>query len=753
MKYRSTINKWNAILWHFIYLIQLYLSKWKSRYGVPITCLFAAIIIILSFLVAPIIQKTIEPFFQPTEKFSSLQTFFTTLGGALIGATAIAFSLIMFAMQVNVERMPHGLFRKFSTDGRLLGSFTVSFLLAIFITTMSLIPNTSWVTIALLISCWSTVIILVLFIIAYRRALQLISPTEQLQLILNDVNRNFKAWDRRAKRAVPLLKKIGQDEQNTPTGSSHDLPRIAYFQFNPNWTTVANQGILHAISFARRYAEQGDHEISCAALHTVVEINAAYIKTKEKTFFSNHLMFDNPLSHDGFINKTLEHLRQTVQIGISRGDEQQIEHSTRTLAQLCILYLNINYSSETGQSSTFTDLASGYLSSAVEAAIPHNMPDVLMEGVRLMGNVAQEILLKTADTDITILCNKIALISFVGMTKENFRPVTQTGIEQLAKLTVRLIQSQKNDIRFAAENIHKNIKQITVLFLNVQDTSLASIHSAYLAPYYSGTSPDTLQGWLTNLGNAVSGTNSDNEDAKKIIRHFLQWSNQLHITQREILLIVIEKKSQLAFDVIHWISQITQILLALSNTDACNDHSKDGLRKNALRLISVLSWVPDDKESITFIENYQLTEVLFSTGLDAHHRQCEGVASKTNDLLIDWAFKAGKYQTGGGSFEQSLYALVALSLERDQVSGVQLTTALTKRLLKVDIPNVEIRAQTARNMREQAATLYQLRYSLQSVQLSMERADNKHLQPLLKQIADQISPETAGETVNVHYAF
>ena len=143
MKYRSTINKWNAILWHFIYLIQLYLSKWKSRYGVPITCLFAAIIIILSFLVAPIIQKTIEPFFQPTEKFSSLQTFFTTLGGALIGATAIAFSLIMFAMQVNVERMPHGLFRKFSTDGRLLGSFTVSFLLAIFITTMSLIPNTS----------------------------------------------------------------------------------------------------------------------------------------------------------------------------------------------------------------------------------------------------------------------------------------------------------------------------------------------------------------------------------------------------------------------------------------------------------------------------------------------------------------------------------------------------------------------------------------------------------------------------------
>ena len=748
MKYRPTINKWNARLWQFIYLIQLYLSKWKSRYGAPITYLFTAIIIILSFLAAPVIQKTIEPFFQPTEKFSSLQTFFTTLGGALIGAAAIAFSLIMFAMQVNVERMPHGLFRKFSTDWRLLGSFTVSFLLAIFITTMSLIPNTSWVTIALLISSWSTVIILALFIIAYRRALQLISPTEQLQLILNDVSRDFNTWDRRAKRAVPLLKKIEQDEKSAPTGSSHDLSRTYYFQFNPNWTTVANQGILHAISFARRYAEQGDHEISCAALHTVVEINAAYIKTKGKTFFSNHSLFNNPRSHDGFINNTLEHLRQNVQIGISRGDEQQIGHSTRALAQLFILYLNIDYSSEMGQSSTFTDLASGYLSSAVEAAVPHHMPDVLMEGVRLMGKVAQEILLKTANADISTLCNKIALISSVGMTKENYRPVTQTGIEQLAKLTVVLIRGQTSDIRFATEDIRKNIKQITVLFLNVPDTSLASIHSTYLAPYYSVSSPDTLLGWLTNLGNAVSDAKSEDEDAKKIIRHFLQWSNQSHITTKEILLIAIEKKSRLAFDVIHWISKITQILLALSNTDACNDHSRDGLRKNALWLISVLSWVPDDKELITFIEGNQLTDVLFNAGLDAHHRQCEEVVSKTNDLLIDWAFKAGKHQTGRGSFEQTLYALAALSLERGQVSGVQLTTALAERLLKADSPDAEIRTRTARNMRGQAATLYQLRYSLQPVQLSMERANHKHLQPLLEQIADQISPETAGEPVN-----
>ena len=65
-------------------------------------------------------------------------------------------------------------------------------------------------------------------------------------------------------------------------------------------------------------------------MNAIVAINAAYVEAKGKTFFANQLLLENPLTTDGFINDTLEHLRQMARIGISRGDEEQIE---QTLAE------------------------------------------------------------------------------------------------------------------------------------------------------------------------------------------------------------------------------------------------------------------------------------------------------------------------------------------------------------------------------------------------------------------------------------
>ena len=51
-------------------------------------------------------------------------TLFLTVGAALLGATAIVASLVLFAMQVNVELMPSGLFKRLSSDGSLLQAIT-----------------------------------------------------------------------------------------------------------------------------------------------------------------------------------------------------------------------------------------------------------------------------------------------------------------------------------------------------------------------------------------------------------------------------------------------------------------------------------------------------------------------------------------------------------------------------------------------------------------------------------------------------
>jgi len=108
------------------------------------------------------------------------------------------------------------------------------------------------------------------------------------------------------------------------------------------------------------------------------------VEAKGRTFFAHELMLDKPLTSDGFINDILEHLRQNARTGIARGDEQQIEQTLPAMAQPVEVYLRIEYASRHA-SKTHAHLAAGYLSGEVERIVPHNMPDVLMKGVRLMG--------------------------------------------------------------------------------------------------------------------------------------------------------------------------------------------------------------------------------------------------------------------------------------------------------------------------------------------------------------------------------
>lgn len=129
------------------------------------------------------------------------------IGDALVGATAIAFSLIMFAMQVNLERMPHGLFRKFSSDSRLLLSFGVALLAAVLIAASGASARDlpASLAAALLASAWAAGLILVLLLYSYRRALTLVKPLHQLSLVAQDARHDMAGWSRRARRLSPLF--------------------------------------------------------------------------------------------------------------------------------------------------------------------------------------------------------------------------------------------------------------------------------------------------------------------------------------------------------------------------------------------------------------------------------------------------------------------------------------------------------------------------------------------------------------------
>ena len=293
---------------------------------------------------------------------------------------------------------------------------------------------------------------------------------------------------------------------------------------------------------------------------------------------------------------------------------------------------------------------------------PPLMPDVLMQWMRLVGQSAQLFIVHAQPNDCATLTEKVGVVAGACMASESYRPVTLVGIEQLAQLTLTLLRSKGHDPHFALGKVKENVAFVAKFVLAVADTPLSSIHSTYLGPYYSGASTDTLLQWLTDLTNAICEAPAGDENAENVARNIEQWAEELHRTEKDLFLLAVEKKSHFTHDVIHWVAHITKLLLAVSNAPACSEHSRDELRRHVLWLVYVLDWVPDERDAVTFVENFEMTETLFDLAFDAHNRDCLEISSEIQKMLLSWAFKAGRHQTGWGIMQRSMYALATLAV-------------------------------------------------------------------------------------------
>jgi uncharacterized membrane protein len=103
-----------------MYRIQFKSQQIWVSYNLAARIVLLVVLALLSAIALHFHSASITVYFSGASQISNLRTLLVTVGGSLIGAAAISFSLIMFAMQINVDRMPHGLFFKFSTDIRVL---------------------------------------------------------------------------------------------------------------------------------------------------------------------------------------------------------------------------------------------------------------------------------------------------------------------------------------------------------------------------------------------------------------------------------------------------------------------------------------------------------------------------------------------------------------------------------------------------------------------------------------------------------
>ena len=728
-----------AMYWQYFYGIKNKLKLFLSNHKIISIGLIIGMLIILNIAIYPSVYGYVKPYFEINDRMSSLQSLFLGLGGALTGATAIAFSLIMFAMQVNVERLPYGLFKKFSTDFKLLGLFIIIMLLAISISSMSLIQDATWSTKFICIAFWNISIIILLTLTAYKRALTLISPFEQLAILVSHTKKNLTLWSKAANRAVPLLRKSNvEDKEDTFATPNHDIEKAFYLNsLNPYWTIKALQAIEYCTAIARYHAVQGDYEISQAAIDSIVIINGHYIIAKRKTFYVDPPFFPTPLSHDAFISRTLENFRKNAHIAIVRGDEQQIIQYLNGFEKLCCQYLTIDYSSD-NPTKSHSNLAASYLVGVIESTIPSKLIEVTMEGLRTLGRVARLIAQYGNENDICTISEKISIFSAAHATNEKFWPAAQAGTNELALLTLSLLKNN-NLSNYAINKLNDDVRFVAEITINKSEVAGSQICSSILAPYYSVTDPNSLQSKLAELCNAVLKTERDHKDAIKIIKHIAIWGSNLSQIQKNLFLLALSKESHFVFDIIHWIANITEIFLALSNAEACEEYYKTELQNNAKKLICVLSFCPDDANTIKLLENYQFTDILFGAAVSAKHRGCIDIALKIREIILFWLSKSIQSSISRTIFENVCYALACLDMILE-INNDLLINDIQKILIREVSIGDKNRTIIAQNIESRLNHHYSRNYSSSKIESALYHADKERLETTLSKLINIIRP-------------
>lgn len=693
---------------------------------------------------------------------SALQQFLVGIGAALIGASAIVFSIIVFAMQINIDRMPHGLFLRLSADKGLLGAFIAAFAVSILVAGLSLLVSESWVAYCLAIVAWTMCLVPLLFIYSYGRALKLISPAQQLRIVLKLTDRSLGRWSRYADAARVLyqIPEASDERDELREGRGVDTARFLFFKSHSGWTADAVNGLGYAISLGRKYAEIGDKAVLDYAMNIVVAINVAYIKAKARTFFASTLFFDNPAVTDGFINQSLEHLRQMGQLAISRGDEQGIEAIFKALEGLAAAYLDIDYG-RPDASMTHAQLAETYLYDSVTACLPRNMANVVMSGLRGLGRIGTYYGQNGHALEVVNSASNIARLGQSAVSQADSLAIEQCAMQQLTGITVLLIQCPaESNLEFALSSIRKTTFDLTIaMLLSMSDGN--RFHESSVGSYFSVTIPSALPGKLANIVNALSewdaisdkhhddqsqsingGASSGAVTAarrRQLVRNISDWAESIYDSFKKVMLVSIARRSSATFSIIGWGFEIATVLIAASNLKSSDDYLTSELRKSASWLLGTYSFIPTDKDTIAYVETFQLTEQLFKAACDAQQRECFDVAQETLNQLVLWAFRAGTHQTGWRILETGLEGAVALA-GMQVVSPHELLATVTKQLRTLENLPVDLLPRAARNLRESAAELFRRAHSTSSIDRALGRCDRETARPLLEAIANLLSP-------------
>lgn len=642
------------------------------------------------------------------ERLARLSTLIVTVGSGLVGATTVAFSVVVFSVQVNVERTPDGLFQSLSRDKRLILVFVLAVLLSVACAALSVFVDYGFIGRASVAATWATLFVPCLIVYAYLRALKLINPHHQLGILFDYTDRYLKAWSKRADRLTPWVKQSLNPAPVRDPNNQFDYARALFLQNHPQWIALPGRSISQAMNYSRTYAVTGDSQVVGIALYTITHVNKSYIAAKGRTFYSHNPLVNDNRSSDGIVTHTLESYRQNIRNAVKRGDETEITQLLAGLGALIVAYSGIRYPRPI-DTSWHATLATGYLNQEVAEMLPHVSTDVMMQGATTIANLSG-LFLKAPDFSVQqSLANGILGIAKHGLSHPKHGAASSRAMAEIAKLALQLLRAPQGDVARASANVTQAVFDFAELVFQTPDTDLITSHALHLAGYFGGgvaVDMETFDAQLGAIVNVALEAAPDHAGARRLVENISSWSEELPQRVRRLLSAATQSHSRFASSIVWWIINVSSALYVASTVPAADEDDRDTLKDRASWMLSSLNFIPSDQQTIENMGAVDIAEQLLRMTRQLKNWGLRIEAIELGKITDDWLIRTIPH-TSAPELAEGLFGLAALYTDP---LGAQALNVLIRKL-QASLPMM---IEYTANYR--AATIAQLNLHLQNVQ-------------------------------------
>lgn len=656
-------------------------------------------------------------------------------GMVLLGATTIITSIVLTAMQGVFDRIPYNLFKRLSSDGILMILTICAFSLSSGLIVITSIMKLSELYLVGILSLCIIVVYFVVLLCAYSRAIQIINPEYQLFIQETLVNNSMIIWFKRMQRVMVELD--NDNFTNATTGNRKLLEKlieISNSQFQ-EWTFKVDKAIQNAMTYARRYSDKGEYDISSEALKTIVKLNSGYIfahlpdNNGMSTYLSNIEVNDDPI-----ILGTLEKLRLHTKLGINKQDETQVLQSILSMNDLAIAYQKVQYSNNMRHAM----LAADYLIREINTVCTLNMDNVYQRGQKMLGLTSKN-LIHSNSNDIDQCLSSICVFANNRRTTRNIKPLVEEGMRQFSNTTIELLSARLEDIEPPLEVISNGISAITFRYLHEQEEKDRNTDTSALDLFYSTKDTSSLCVRIKKIVDKLSQNSRTDDFVNRFICNLEKWASKNIANHQKLLNYSISNRLRFTNVLLRWNVHITEIFLAASaiETDCMTTKSaQERMNSHAMSLFRIMSSIAMREGIVKFVESCDYFDVLFCSAIATHTYGPSLISAHVSRTILNWSTNGARYITDSMFVERGVCACAIIALRNDEGSSDKAFRSITSairtntRLSASDLRQIEINLRNEANPEQQQILLQPV------FREAMNGIDNEKLKSLLQRISE-----------------